>query len=128
MRKERDITIGSSAQVVLEIVLIAKPELVEDTHTYKQQISKSLWNIWKILVAILRIARTSEHRNSMQKLCGGIPRAYTCTHWFALRRILANNSGKAQPAKTTKKKNGNAEIRAFLRSMRGHGKLWPSEG
>jgi hypothetical protein len=41
MRKERETTIGSSAQVVLEIIVIAKPELVQNRNTYKQQISKN---------------------------------------------------------------------------------------
>jgi hypothetical protein len=40
-KEEREIMIGSSAQVVLEIVVLAKPELVQDTSTCKQQISKS---------------------------------------------------------------------------------------
>ena len=41
MRKERETTIGSSAQVVLEIIVIAKPGLVQNRNTYKQQISKN---------------------------------------------------------------------------------------
>jgi hypothetical protein len=51
---------------------------------------------------MLRIARNTEHRNRIQKFCGGVPRAYTCTHLFALQFSLATLA--KQSRQKTKKK------------------------
>jgi hypothetical protein len=47
----------------------------------------------EIFVAIVRIARNSEHRKEMQKLCGRIPRAYTCSYLFALQEFWQSTAG-----------------------------------
>jgi hypothetical protein len=66
---------------------------LQNTNKYKHQISNILQNAWEILVAIPRIARTIENRRNMQKLCGRIPRALTCTHLFALQIFWQSTAG-----------------------------------
>jgi hypothetical protein len=106
MRKERETTIGSSAQVVLEIIVIAKPELVQNRNTYKQQIPKiserfgKCWSPFSELQELLKIATACK---SCAGEYPGTTHAHTDVYFNEFGQIVLAKHSRPKKQKKTRK-------------------------